>query len=165
MGFVLKQLIKVSNYTFYDHLHYLLIGMILITYISNQYFQYQIILNENNFQPFSFWEFMQVRFESGLTIKKLNTGWIGLLISWILQLVITYLIGVLRLSSSLISYSLERVPMEVVDFAYYHFVKEKTEDQVRDELSKMGWTEKQDQEEVFESIGAMQGATEMNRME
>lgn len=165
MGFALKQLIKISNYTFYDHLHYLLIGMILITYISNQYFQYQIILNENNFQPFSFWEFMQVRLESGLTIKKLNTGWIGLLISWILQLVITYFIGVLRLSSSLISYSLERVPMEVVDFAYYHFVKEKTEDQVRDELSKMGWTEKQDQEEVFESIGAMQGATEMNRME
>lgn len=165
MGFVLKQLIKISNYTFYDHLHYLLIGMILITYISNQYFQYQIILNENNFQTFSFWEFMQARFEAGLTIKKLNTGWIGLLISWGLQLVITYFIGVLRLSSSLISYSLERVPMEVVDFAYYHFVKEKTENQVRDELSKMGWTEKQDQEEVFESIGAMQGATEMNRME
>lgn len=165
MGFVLKQLIKISNYTFYDHLHYLLIGMILITYISNQYFQYQIIINENNFQSFGFWEFMQARFEAGLTIKKLNTGWIGLIISWILQLVITYFAGILRLSSSLISYSLERVPMEVVDFAYYHFVKEKNEDQVRNELSKMGWTEKQDQEEVFESIGAMQGATEMNRME
>ena len=165
IGFVLKQLVKISNYTFYESLHYLLIGMILITYISNQYFQYQIILNENNFQPFSFWEFMQARFEAGLTIKELNTGWIGLLISWVLQLVITYYIGVLRLTSSLISYLLERVPMEVMDFAYYHFVKEKTEDQVRDELSKMGWTEKQDQEEVFESIGAMQGATEMNRIE
>ncbi len=165
MGFVLKQLIKLSNYTFYDHLHYLLIGMILITYISNQYFQYQIILNENNFQPFSFWEFMQARFEAGLTIKKLNTGWIGLLISWGIQLVVTYLIGVLRLASSLTAYQLERVPMEVVDFAYYHFVKEKTDDQVRSELSKKGWTEKQDQDEVFESIGAIQGATELNRME
>ena len=165
MGFILKQLIKLSNYTFYNHLHYILIGMILITYISNQYFQYQIILNENNFRPFSFWEFMQARFEAGLTIKKLNTGWIGLLVSWGLQLVITYFVGVLRLTSSLISYSLERVPVEVVDFAYYHFVKKKTEDQVRDELSKMGWTEKQDQEEVFESIGTMQGATEMSRME
>lgn len=165
MGFVLKQLIKISNYTFYDHLHYLLIGMILITYISNQYFQYQIILNENNFEPFSFWEFMQARFEAGLTIKSLNTGWIGLLVSWGLQLVITYFVGILRLSSSIISYSLERVPMEVVDFAYYHFVKDKTEDQVRTELAKMGWNKTQDQDEVFESIGAMQGATEMNRME
>ena len=103
MGFVLKQLIKKSNYTIYNHLHYLLIGMILITYISNQYFQYKIILNENNFQPFSFWEFIQARFKAGLTIKKLNTGWIGLLVSWILQLLITYFVGVLRLSSSLIS--------------------------------------------------------------
>ncbi|GAL60571.1 hypothetical protein [Algibacter lectus] len=165
MGFVLKQLIKKSNYTIYNHLHYLLIGMILITYVSNQYFQYKIILNENNFQPFSLWEFIQARFKAGLTIKKLNTGWIGLLVSWILQLLITYFVGVLRLSSSLISYLLERVPTEVVDFAYYHFVKDKTEDQVRDELSKMGWTEKQDQEEVFEAIEAIQGATEMNRME
>jgi len=165
MGFVLKQLIKKSNYTSYDHLHYLLIGMILITYISNQYFQYQIILNENKFQPFSFLEFMHARFEAGLTIKKLNTGWIGLLISWGLQLVITYFVGLLRLSSSIISYSIERVPIEVVDFAYYYFVKKKTEDQVRDELSKMGWTKKQDQEEVFQSIGAIQDATEMNRME
>ncbi len=165
MGFVLKQLIKVSNYTFYHHLHYLLIGMILTTYISNQYFQYQIILNEKNFEPFSFWEFLQARFETGLTIKSLNTGWIGLLVSWGLQLVITYFIGILRLSSSIISYSIERVPMEVVDFAYYHFVKDKTEDQVRTELAKMGWNKTQDQDEVFESIGAMQGATEMNRME
>ena len=74
MGFILKQLIKISNYTFYDYLHYLLIGMILITYISNQYFQYQIIINENNFQSFSFWQFMQARFEVGLRIKSLNTG-------------------------------------------------------------------------------------------
>lgn len=165
MGFALKQLIKVSNYTFYGHLHYLLIGMILITYISNQYFQYQITLNKNNFQPFSFWEFIQARVEAGLTIKSLNTGWVGLLISWGLQLVITYFVGVLRLSSSLISYSLDRVPMEVVDFAYYHFVKEKTEDQVRAELAKMGWNRTQDQDEVFESIGALQRATEFRRME
>lgn len=165
MGFVLKQLIKFSNYTFYDHLHYLLIGMILITYLSNQYFQYQIILNENDFRPFSFSEFMQARFEAGLTIKSSNTGWVGLLISWALQLIITYFVGILRLSSALISYSIDRVPMEVMDFAYYHFVKEKTEDQVRDELSKKGWSKKQEQDEVFESIGAMQGANEMNRME
>ena len=55
--------------------------------------------------------------------------------------------------------------MEVVNFAYYHFVKEKTEDQVRAELTKMGWIKTQDQDEVFESIGALQGATEFRRME
>ena len=165
MAFVLKLLIKVGNYTFYDHLHYVLIGMILITYTSNQYFQYQIILNKNDFLHFSFWEFMQARFEVGLKIKSLDTGSIGLLISWGIQSVITYFVGNLRLISSLTSYQLQRVPIEVVDFAYYHFVKEKTEDQVRTELSKMGWVKAQDQDEVFESIGAMQGATELMRME
>ncbi|WP_026955671.1 hypothetical protein [Algoriphagus vanfongensis] len=165
IGFTLKYLIKVSNYTNYDILNYLLIGMIVLVYVSNQYFQYQIILSENNYEPIGFFEFIKLRLEAGLTIKSLNTGWIGLVISWIFQLGITYSIGILQLVSKLTSYQLERVPMEVVDFAFYHFVKEKTENQVRSELSKMGWTEEQDQNEVFESIGALQGATELNRME
>ncbi|GAB3540228.1 hypothetical protein GCM10027443_37860 [Pontibacter brevis] len=165
IGFVLKYLIKASNYTNYSKLNFLMIGMVGIVYVSNQYFQYQIILIENNLQPIGFLEFIKLRLEAGLTIKSLNNGWIGLVISWIFQLGLTYAMGVLRLVSNLTSYQLERVPMEVVDFAFYHFVKEKTEDQVRTELSKMGWTEEQDQDEVFESIGAVQGATELNRME
>ena len=165
IGFALKFLIKASNYTNYDILNYTLIGMVILVYVSNQYFQYQIILNENNYEPIGFLEFLKLRLEAGLTIKSLNTGWIGLVISWIFQLGFTYAIGMLRLASNLTSYQLERVPMEVVDFAFYHFVKDKTENQVRSELSKMGWTEEQDQNEVFESICAIQGATELNRME
>ena len=42
IGFALKFLIKVSNYTNYDILNYMLIGMVIIVYVSNQYFQYQI---------------------------------------------------------------------------------------------------------------------------
>lgn len=165
ISFVLKYLIKSSNYTNYNNLNYLLIGMVIIVYVSNQYFQYQIILHENNYQPIGFLGFIKLKLEAGLTINSLNTGWIGLAISWIFQLGFTYAIGLLRLMSNLTSYQLERVPIEVVDFAFYHFVKKKTEDQVRIELSKMGWTEEQDQDEVFESIGAVQGATELNRME
>lgn len=164
IGFSLKFLIKASNYTNYNILNYTLIGMIVIIYLSNQYFQYQIILNENNYEPIGFFEFIKLRFEAGLTIKSLNTGLTGLVISWIFQLGFTYLIGILRLASNVTAYQLERVPMDVVDFAIYHFVKEKTENQVRSELSKMGWTDEQDQKEVFESIGAIQGATELNRM-
>lgn len=165
IGFILKYLIKYSNYTDYDKLNYILIVMVVITYVSNQYFQYQMILIENNYEPIGFIEFIKLRLEGGLTIKSLNTGWIGLVISWVFQLGFTYAIGMLRLVSNLTSYQLDRIPMEVVDFAVYHFVKEKTENQVRTELSKKGWTEKQDQDEVFESIGAFQSATELNRME
>ncbi|HAA12186.1 MAG TPA: hypothetical protein DCE41_10995 [Cytophagales bacterium] len=165
IGFALKFLIKTSNYTNYDILKYTLIGMVVLVYVSNQYFQYQIILSENNYEPIGFFEFFKLRLKAGLKIKSINTGWIGLIISWIFQLGFTYAIGMLRLASNLTSYQLERVPMEVVDFAFYHFVKNKTENQVRSELSKLGWTEEQDQNEVFESIGALQVATELNRME
>jgi hypothetical protein len=165
IGHAMKLLIKASNYTNYDILNYSLIGMVVLVYVSNQYFQYQIILSENNYEPIGFFEFIKLRLEAGLTIKSLNTGWIGLVISWIFQLGFTYAIGMLRLASNLTAYQLERVPMEVVDFAFYHFVKEKTENQVRSELSKMGWTEEHDQNEVFESIGALQDATELSRME
>lgn len=165
LGFVFKHLIKASNYTNYDKLNYLLIGMIITIYVFNQYFQYQIILNENNYEPIGFISFIKLRLETGLTIRTFNTGWIGLIISWIIQLGFTYIIGVLRLSINLTEYQLKRVPMEVVNFAFYYFVKEKTKEQVRAELSKMGWTKKLNQDEVFNSIGAMQSATELNRME
>lgn len=164
IGFSLKYLIKLSNFTEFLKLKYLLIGMIILIYVLNQYFQYEIILRENNYDRIGFFEFIKLRFEQGLTIKKLNTGWIGLIISWVLQIVITYYVGLLRLITSITSYQLERIPMEVVDFAFYHFVKEKTEEQVRNELKNKGWTEKQNQDEVFEAIEAIYGANELNRM-
>lgn len=164
IGFSLKYLIKFSNFTEFLKLKYLLIGMIILIYILNQYFQYEIILRENNYERIGFFEFIKLRFEQGLTIKKLNTGWIGLIISWGLQIIITYYVGLLRLITSITSYQLERIPMEVVDFAFYHFVKEKSEEQVRNELKNKGWTEKQNQDEVFEAIEAIYGANELNRM-
>jgi hypothetical protein len=143
---------------------YLLAGMIFLIYISNQYFQYEIILNANNYERIRFLEFLKLRFSQGLTIKNLNTGWIGLIISWILQLGLTGLFVYLKIISILTKYAIERVPVEVIDFAYYHLVKEKTEEEVRNELAKKGWTDKINQDEVFEAIGGFQNATELNRM-
>lgn len=164
IALAMKQLIKLSNFKNFNKLQYLLAGMILMIYFSNQYFQYEIILNENNYDRIGFWEFLKLRFSQGLTIKDLNTGWIGLVISWVLQLGLTGLFVYLKIISILTKYAIERVPVEVVDFAYYHFVKEKTEDEVRNELAKKGWTEKINQDEVFEAIGGFQNATELNRM-
>ncbi len=165
IGLALKQLINASNYTHYNHLNYLLIGIVILTFLSNQFFQYQIIINENNFEMFSFFQFLEMRLEAGLTIKTLNTGWIGLALSWIFQLEFTYLIATFLLVANLTTYQLTRVPIIVSDFVTYHFVKEKSEDQVREQLSKMGWTDKQDQDEVFEAIGAINTSIEFNRME
>lgn len=164
IGFSLKYLIKFSNFTEFLKLKYLLIGMIILIYVLNQYFQYEIILRENNYDRIGFFEFIKLRFEQGLIIKNLNTGWIGLVISWVLQIIITYYVGLFRLVTSITSYQLERIHMEVVDFAFYHFVKEKTEEQVRIELKSKGWSEKQNQDEVFEAIEAIYGVYELNRM-
>ncbi len=164
IAFSMKYLIKLSNYTDFSKLQYLLAAMIVLIYLSNQYFQYEIILDANNYERIGFWEFLKLRFSQGLTIKKLDTGWIGLVISWILQLGLTGLFVYLKIVSILTKYTIERVPGEVVDFAYYHFVKEKSEQEVRYELAKKGWSEMINQDEVFEAIGGFQNATEINRM-
>jgi len=165
IGFTLKFLIMFSNYTNYDKLHYVIIGTVGLTYLLNQYFQYEIILYDNNYERIVFFEFLKIKFEQGLTVKKLNTGWIGLVIHWILQLVISYYVTVMAVIRNLTKYQLDRVPPEVIDFAFYHFVKDKTEDQVRKELALKGWTETQNQDEVFEAIGALQTTQEVNRIQ
>ena len=161
----LKYLIEAGNYTNFNKLQKLLVGMIIMTYLSNQYFQYQIISDKAQVHDIGFLEFMKYRFEAGLTIKNLNTGWIGLIISWVVQLGLTYLIAIMRLSSAVTKYRLKRIPTEVLDFAFYHFVKEKTEEEVRSELDRMGWKDKQSQDEVIESVVAITDANELNRME
>ena len=163
IAFAMKYLIKLSNFTDFNKLLYLLVGMVILIYVSNQYFQYEIILNENNYDRIGFLEFLKLRFTEGLTIKNMNTGWIGLVISWVIQLGLTGLFVYLKIITVLTRYAIERVPSEVVDFAYYHFVKEKSEEEVRKELAKKGWTDIKNQDEVFEAIGGFQNANELNR--
>jgi len=164
IAFSMKHLIRFSNFTDFNRLQYLLAAMIILTYSSNQYFQYEIILNENNYDRIGFWEFLKLRLSQGLTIKKLDTGWIGLVISWVIQLGLTGFFVYLKILSILTKYVIDRVPVEVVDFAYYHFVKEKSEEEIRRKLAQKGWTDRRNQDEVFEAIGGFQSATELNRI-
>lgn len=164
IAFVMKYLIKVSNFTDFSKLQYLLVAMIILIYVSNQYLQYEIILNENNFDRIGFLEFLKLRLSEGLTIKKMNTGWIGLVISWIIQLGLTGLFVYIKVITVLTKYAIERVPREVVDFAYYHFVKEKSKEEIRKELAKKGWSDTKNQDEIFEAISGFQNANELNRV-
>ena len=155
MVFVMKHLIKHSNFTDFTKLQFLLAAMILLTYSSNQYFQYELILNELDFERIGFWQFMKMRFTEGFMLKTINTGSIGLVISWVIQLGLTGLFVYIKIITALKIYVIERVPTEVLDFAFYHFVKGKSEDDVRRELSKKGWNDTINQDEVFEAIGAL----------
>ena len=165
LAFAFKHLVKLSNYANFQKLKLILITSIIVVYVSNQYFQYQIITEQNYGFSIGFFNFIKLRLEQGYRIETLETGWIGFVAVFIIQLVLTYWISMAGLATNLTKFQLERIPPEVMNFAYYHFVKGKTEEQVRAELSNMGWKEEIDQDEVFASIGAMQNAMELNRQE
>jgi len=154
-GFTLKHLIRWGNFTNGEKLQYLIYAMIAVFFFANQIFQYEIVISKNNIPGVDFIDFIKFKFENGLKIKSLNTGWIGLIISWIFQVLVIYWITILRAFSSLLIYQSERVPSEVIDFAYYHFVKGKSEQEVRLELSRLGWNTDRSQNDVIEAIGAI----------
>jgi hypothetical protein len=164
-GFGFKFLIQKSNYTNFDHLSKMAIVTVVVTYILNQYFLYYLLLEKNYIGQFYFWDFLQLRFREGLTIESIDTGWIGLVISWLFQIGFSSAIAYTRVATHLTQYQLERVPMEVVNFAFYHFLKGKTEQEVRQKLFQKGWTNKEDQNNVFVSIGIIQSLQESNKTE
>ncbi len=164
IGFSFKFWMKWSNFTDYDKLYYVVLGTVGLTYGLNLYFQYEIIVYETHSERIGFLEFLKIKWEYGFKFKNTNTGWIGLIVHWIVQWVITYYVSLFAFLRNLSTFQLERVPPEVVDFAFYHLVKDKTEDQVRTELATKGWIEKQNQDEVFEAIGALQTFHEANRV-
>lgn len=163
LAFSLKLGIQLGNYTNFIQLKNILIASIIIVFIGNQVFQYIIIINENNINGIGFFEFLKYRIQLGLKLKKINVGTIGLIISWIIQLGLSFIFGYIFLMRFLINYVIKRVPSEVVEFAFYHFIKGKDEHEVRHELSTLGWDKKQDQNEVFEAIDGIQGQNQMNR--
>ncbi len=165
IGFAFKYFIKLSNYTDIDKLNYILIGVVLLTYFLNQYFLYLLIISEKKIESLSFLNFIELRFQEGLNIESMNTGWIGLVVSWMFQIGFTYGLAYIHLTSNLSQYMLKKVPMEVVDFAYYHFVKGKDESGVRKELASKGWSNIEDQNDIFEAIEAIQGIQYLNRMD
>lgn len=124
-----------------------------------------IVIYEHNTFDLTFSQFIKLRLEAGFTFRDLNTGWTGWLVVIILQLVIIYYSCWLRLVFYITSFQYKRVPEEVVNFAVFHFVKGKSEVEVKNELAMKGWADRQSQEHVMEAIGAAQGQQELRRAE
>jgi hypothetical protein len=158
IGYCFSQVIKLSNYTDFGNLKLLLMITIVIVYFSSLYFQYIILIGDTHF---GFLNFIDLRIKFGLTIKSLNLGSAGLIISWGIQLVVTYLIAIQRIAIAVTEYTMKKVPPAVIEFAVYHFVKGKQENEVRRELSSKGWTNASDQDDVFKAIGT---ASVLNNM-
>lgn len=156
--FVIKHFIRLSNYTNFVNLQWLLVTMLILVYLSSQYFQYKITLNESDFT--GFWAFLNFRYSEGLTMQKFNYDWIFLVV----EFGVTIIVCILNLSSILTEYLMERVPSDVVNFAYYHSVKGKSEEGIKKELTKKGWSDVKHQTEVFDAIEAYQNTDKLNRI-
>ncbi|NET32613.1 MAG: hypothetical protein F6K19_11460 [Cyanothece sp. SIO1E1] len=76
----------------------------------------------------------------------------GVILLSILMICFTFWIRLIAYISRL---SYERVPTEVVDFVYYLHSKNKTENEIRYELSKRGWESKQNQDDAFDALGGL----------
>ena len=84
----------------------------------------------------------------------------------------SYLIAVLNvifmLWLGLIKYisvlNAEKIPPEVMEFVSYLMNKNKTEKQIRYELSKHGWDSEKDQDAVFDSIGGILQIQELSKI-
>ncbi len=163
LGISFMFLMKLGNYTDWKKINYILIVSIILVYMLNQYFQYKLILSRNNYAPIGLLAFMKLKLECGLILKSTNVGSIGLIISWIVQLGLTYLIGYMRTMSALLKIKIKRVPIEVVDFVMYHSLQGKKEISLRQELSNMGWKTELEQNMVFEAIDAIYTGLQLNR--
>ena len=163
LGYFLGQVLKKTNYIDFRYIQYIIGAMAIITFLTSQYFQYQLITSENNIQGLGFFEFMKIRLENGLIIKKSNTGWIGLVISWIVQLVISFFVAQAKVAGITMNYMIEKIPNTVIEYTIYLFEMDKSESEVRAELAQKGWNKKTDQDDVFEALGAISGFHENNR--
>ncbi len=164
LSFILIKAIKWSNFVQFSPIQvFSIIAAILIT-ISAQYFTYLILLYENpTGTDFSFIDFIKVRIEQGFTIRSMNLGWYGWAGILLVQPVVIAAVTIQRVLVSLLVYIAESVPEEVIQFASYHLVKGKTEQDVRTELSTKGWSGKTNQDHVFKAISSIQELREARK--
>ncbi len=163
IGYLFGQVLKKTNYIEFRSIQFIIGGIMIVMFLSNLFTQYQLIITESNISELSFFEFMKLRFESGLTIKNLNTGWIGLTLSWVFQIVFPFFLAQAKVAGITMNYMIEKIPEKVLEYAIYLFEMDKSESEVRAELAQKGWNKKSDQDEVFEAIGAISGFHQNNR--
>jgi len=163
IGYVFGKVLKKTNYINFKMINILLAGMMLVMFITSLFTQYLWIISEANIVDVSFFEFLGIRLEGGLTIKSSNIGWIGLVLSWLVQIIIPYIIAQFKAGTMVLNSLIERVPETVLEYTVYLFEKGKTETEVRVELAQKGWGLEEEQDSVFNALGAIQGYKESYR--
>lgn len=165
VGFILAYSLKVfmtlSNYTHYKNLLTIIFISIVLTYFSSQYFQFLHFKKE--YSDLTFMIFMSERLKHGFMFKALNLGTIGLIVFWIVQVGLTFLVAFLQCFKVIMNYSVDRVPDDVINYVMFLMAKDKQEREIKTELSKKGWKADLEQNVVFEAIGWIYEGQQYNR--
>jgi len=86
-----------------------------------------------------------------------------IVIYWIVKIAISYYIANYIFTLSFLSYLINRIPEDVIDFAIYHLEKGKEVELLKMELYKKGWTNEDDQDDVINAIGSIQTFQDLRR--
>jgi hypothetical protein len=163
IGYIFGQVLKKANCTDFEYIQWMVVGMVAVLFLTNQYIQYHLIVSDYSYLKLDFLEFMKARWESGLTLKNFDTGWIGLLLSWAIQLFFIYHIAMFKISLLIAKFIIDKIPEEVLEYTIYLFEMEKSESEVRAALALKGWNKKTDQDDVFDALIEIKGFHEMRR--
>jgi len=165
VGFILAYSLKVflplSNYTHSKNLRTIIIISIILTYLLNQYFQYLHFKKE--YSDLTFLIFISERLKHGFIFKELNTGTIGQVVFWIVQVGLTFLIALFQSFKVIMNYSIDRVPDDVINYMMYLMAKNKQEREIKIELSKKGWKKDIEINMVFEAVGWIYEGQQYNK--
>ena len=163
IGFLFSQVLKATNFNEFRSIQVMVGAIMVVMFLTNQFTQYQLMITNNDISGLTFFEFMKIRIENGLTINDLNTGWIGLILSWILQIVFPYFLAISKVAISSGKRIIEKIPDAVLEYTIYLFEMEKPESEIRAELAQKGWNKKSDQDDVFLAIAEISGFNQVIR--
>ncbi|MCR9249113.1 MAG: hypothetical protein NXI20_01760 [bacterium] len=163
LSFVVGEGIKHGNYTNGLGLKVIFIFSIISIVVLNQYFQYLLVLNEISRFDLNFVEFMSHRLQQGFYLKEINTGIIGWVVIFILQLLIIGGTAFVHMFGTLTHFAIKRIPDDVLTFAFYLIAKNKSVDQIRSELNSKGWTDSRAQDYVMEALAAIKEQSDYAR--
>jgi hypothetical protein len=162
-GYLFGKVLKKSNILGYKEIKVLTISFLTIIFFVNHYIQYYLIVIEDKKSNLGFFELYEYLLQEGFMIDEVNIGWIGYLIIWVLQIVITFFISRFIILRILVRFTIDKIPEQVLNFTFFLFQKNKMESEIRAELAQKGWVKKSDQDDVFDAIATIIEINEYNR--
>lgn len=149
VAFVYAFLVKKSNVSNFKKIIISGFISILTIYFLSQLIRFLFIVNKHNIIDASIFDYFQEKFNAGIQIEDFDLGSIGLVVAWLVELATSLGSFYLYFSMKFTKIELEKIPSDVLDFVAYLIDEGKNDSEIRNELSRMGWTDIENQNSVL----------------